>query len=189
MAVLFFRTDTTDFFKEDRGLDDPSQPRMMRLEAELLRDDLTSLGESIRRRIRPDGWVPNAGATATHGITARQCELWGARVNAVLADFMDMVRVASEIVSWAYPFHAGIIDVELRRLKTKPEAWTRGGLKRTCALREASAKWNSGSNIKLPTALEKAGLVIPSDDKLLASIEIMKVLRGLQIPASPAPAV
>mgnify|MGYP000187391953 CR=1 FL=1 len=149
MTICLFRTDTTDLFAEGK------HPRMMRLQAELWSAALRPVA-AMDLLIRPDGWVPNAGASATHGITVRQCELYGTRCTAALAVFMDMVRSAGELVSWPMDFHAGVVNIELRRLGARPDDWTRGGLVRTCLQREASERWNSGKRLKIDQAMTLA---------------------------------
>ncbi len=172
MSVVIFRTDSTDLFAPGKN------PRMMRLQAALFTKTWERV-TNLDALIRPEGWVPNAGATATHGITTRRCDLYGTRARSALSVFMDMVRAAKEVASFSIAFHAGIVDVELRILKAKPEEWKRSGVIKTCIMQKASEKWRDGSPIKIEEAYAAA---FPgwefSGDKFEASIAILKEIRG-----------
>lgn len=166
MSVLVFRTDTTDFFGPGK------QPRMMRLEAKLFSASWVQRG-AMDVLIRPDGWVPTAGANANHGITPRQCELFGVRPKIAMAMFMDMVRSASEIATWMIQFHANIIDIELKRVAAMPPEWKANTLLRTCIGKETSRILNNGKLMKIEDAWN-AIEVDPIPNKLDASIQLLK---------------
>lgn len=169
MSTIVFRTDTTDYFGKGK------EPRMMRLEAVVFSASGKRMGK-MDVLIRPDGWVPNAGANATHGITARQCELFGVRPKIALAMFMDLFRTASEIASWPMKFHKAIIDVELRRAGASPPEWSLPGLKRTCISTETSRILNNGRTLKIDDAWNQVEIdAMPS--KLEASIALLKFVR------------
>lgn len=179
MTILIFRTDGTDLFHNDKPLTDIAQPRAMRISAKLFTSEWRCIA-SLDTLIKPEGWVPNAGAAATHGITVRQCNLYGARPRAAVAVMMDMVRCAKEVAAWGEPYHSGVIDVELLRLGARPDEWLRGGLKRTDILRLAADKLNGGRVMKLPDAVNRMSFDVnftDRDDKLQTSIEILRGLR------------
>lgn len=178
MTLLFLRTDTTGIFNRDRPPSDPAQPRMMRIEAMLVSKKWETVG-AIDMLVRPDGWVPNAGASAAHGITPRQCELYGVRPHAVLACFMDMVRAATEIAAFGLDFHAAVIKRELVLLGGVPDVWVRGGMQRTCVMRLASDKWNSGRTMKLEDAYNRAYPDFPDyGAKMERTVSVLKALRN-----------
>lgn len=174
MTTLIFRCDSTDLFRGQR-VSDPNAPRMMKIEAVLItrKDKLLC---PMAMLIHPSGWVPNAGAAAAHGITVRECELYGVRAKAALACFMDMVRNAAEIAAWSLPFHRGIVDVELHRLDVRQEEWMRAGLKRRCLMQEAGMKWNGGRNLSIEAAAQNT-FEGWHGDKMQSSIDIFRALR------------
>jgi hypothetical protein len=174
--ITVFRTDSTDLFKPGRTIADPQAPRMMRLEARLFSTKWESVG-AIDVLIKPDNWVPNAGATATHGITERMCALYGVRARAALAALVDFVRCSREVAAWGLPFHSGVIDVELHRLRGDASDWKRGGLKRTCIMEMASSKVNMGRPLTLESAWEKQ-YTAPLPAKIEAAITMLKGFRA-----------
>lgn len=173
--ICVFRTDSTDLFK-GKPISDSQSPRMMRLEARLFNNKWDQMG-SIDTLIRPDGWVPNAGATATHGITERQCTLYGIRARAALAVLVDMARASKEIVAFSLPFHSGVVEVEIHRLRAPPDDWKRGGLQRTCLMQVTASKINMGKSLSLEAAwpLMFPDRAMPS--KMDATVEILKEIR------------
>lgn len=174
--ITVFRTDTTDMFRPGRAISDPQAPRMMRLEARLFTMKLEQVA-SIDFLIRPDGWVANAGATATHGITERMCTLAGVRARAALAVLMDFARCSRELVAWGMPFHSGVVDVELHRLRASFDDWKRGGLKRTCLMEFTASKINMGNPISLDAAWAQR-YTAPMPSKIEAAITLLKGFRA-----------
>lgn len=169
MSTIIFRTDTTDYFGKGK------EPRMMRLEAVVFSSSGKRVGQ-MDTLIKPDGWVENAGANATHGITARQCELFGVRPKIALAMFIDLFRTSGEIACWALKFHKSIIDIELKRVAANPPEWNLPGLKRTCISTETSRILNSGK----PMKIEEAWGQVEIDEfpnKLDASIALLAFVR------------
>lgn len=155
MTILIFDVATTGLVHFTKKMTDPAQPRMMAIGAVLYTPQWVEKG-SIDVLVRPEGWTPNAGAAAAHGITTRQCELYGMRQKAVLAMFIDMVRAASEIASYGFDFDAAVIHIELLKLGARPEEWRRGRLQRTCIMTAAAQRYNGGINMKLPDAHKRA---------------------------------
>ena len=177
MTVLLFRTDTTDKYHSDRPIDHPTQCRMMKLEAVLYTSKWVETNR-ISVLMRPDGWVPRAGAEKVHGLTADICEQFGLRPNVAIALFMDMVRSTKEIASWGLPFHSAVINIEINRLKANPpQEWTRRGLVRTDIMALAARKWNNGVNMKIEKAVEALPLPDWNGDKMAASLAILRGLR------------
>lgn len=177
MTTLLFRTESTDLFRGRRPLNDPTMPRMMKIEAVLLHRKTLRIVNEMSVLIQPNGWVPNAGASASHGITVRECELYGVRPKAALVTFMDMVRSASEICAWGLPFHRGIIDVELNRADAQPDEWMRAGLKRTCLMVEAGAKWNNGRAMTLMAAADNT-FEGQEGTKMAMTLNVFRTLRN-----------
>lgn len=181
MTLCIFDLETTGLPKRDKSLTDVSQPHIMQLGAIMVTKNWEEVA-SMQVLIKPEGWSSQAGATAVHNISMRQCELYGIRLKAALAMFMDMVRSSTEIIAYALPFDETLIDIELARLNAAPQEWKRGGLVRTCAMQQAAARWNNGKSMKLTAAYERAtGRAFDQLHRGLsdarAALEIMRALR------------
>lgn len=181
MTMCYFDVETTGLHKPGKSLTDPSQPHVMQLGAVLVSRNWEEVS-SMQVLIKPEGWTSETGATNVHNISMRQCELYGVRIHAALAMFIDMVRAATELLAYALPFDTRLIDIELARLGANPIEWKRGGLTRTCVMQECGQRFNNGKAMKLTAAYKRAtgkefdqlhrGL---SDAR--AAVEIMRAIR------------
>lgn len=151
MSICIFKTETTGLPQRQKPLADLGQPRMVQLAAVLFSPQWDEIN-MMHAVIKPDGWVSNAGAMASHGIPLRRNELYGARQKTALAFFMDFVRGSGELASWMLNFDGFVIDVEMNRINAKSEDWSRGGLKRTSISDLACSKWKNGAPMKMAEA-------------------------------------
>lgn len=90
MTVLFFDTETTGIPLNGVDIEDPRQPRIVQLAAELADDD-GNVMETLSAIIKPDGFdsIP-AGAQKAHGISIERCHDEGRPMKDVLEEFNSM---------------------------------------------------------------------------------------------------
>lgn len=117
MTILFFDTETTGIPRHGVDIEDPSQPRIVQLAAELV-DDAGRVLRSINAIIKPDGFdsIPE-GAQRAHGITIERCHTEGRDMKEVLAEFNDMMMTATRRAAYNISFDKRLLLREYRYYK------------------------------------------------------------------------
>lgn len=90
---LFYDTETNGLFNFKKKFDDPTQPRIVQLAAQLVDSNRKVRGE-LNVLIKPDKWTISADTTAIHGIHTEDCEKYGVPIKQALAMFHALVRGA-----------------------------------------------------------------------------------------------
>lgn len=165
MTITVFAVSTTGLPDMKMGLSYPGQPRLVAMAAILFSTKWEERG-AFHYIVRSEAAVSSADATAVHGVTDRDRELYGVESKLVLASFMRFIRHSDEVAAFNMPFHDFMMDVEMGALQADATDWLRGGLKRTCILQEAGAKHNAGRVMKIEAAHEAAtGLTYSKPEK------------------------
>jgi hypothetical protein len=124
---LFVDTETSDLLKKDRPLDDPQQPWIVSVAAELC-DNQRPI-DFFLRRVRADGRKIKAGAAATHGITSHRAATFGASEIVVLGMLSSFVADAQYVVGHGIvAFDKPIIEGVLMRKGKDARLFSRSGL-------------------------------------------------------------
>lgn len=114
MTILFFDTETTGIPLNGVDIEDPRQPRIVQLAAELTDDDGKVLGQ-VNAIIKPDGFdsIPE-GAQKAHGISIERCHAEGRDMKEVLAEFNDMMMSATQRAAYNISFDKRLLLREYR---------------------------------------------------------------------------
>ena len=90
MKVLFYDTETTGLPDWDKPSEDPCQPRVVQLCAELFDDEAGRVLHALNFIIQADGWTVPDEAAAVHGITTEIALSHGVPMRAVLPLFVSL---------------------------------------------------------------------------------------------------
>jgi len=115
MKVLFYDTETTGLPDWNKPSEDPCQPRVVQLCAELFDDEAGRVLNSLNCIIRPIDWEVPEEAAAVHGITtelARQHGLW---MSCVLPLFNALWRQADIRCAHNESFDMRMLRIEFMR--------------------------------------------------------------------------
>lgn len=115
MKTLFYDTETTGLPNWSAPSEDPSQPRVMQLAAELFDVEAGKTLAVLTTLISPDGWTIPDEITALTGITTAHCEQAGVPMTFVLPTFISMWRRADLRVAHNESFDMRMIRIELMR--------------------------------------------------------------------------
>ena len=115
MKALFFDTETTGLPNWSAPSEDPSQPRVMQLAAELVDTDTNRTLAALTTMIQPAGWTIPDEVAALTGITTAHCEQHGAPMDMVLPVFLDMWRRCDVRVAHNESFDMRMIRIEIMR--------------------------------------------------------------------------
>lgn len=116
MKSLFYDTETTGLPVWDKPSEDPSQPRITQLCAELVDDDTQEVLASLNTLIKPDGWTIPAELEILTGITTAKCEQSGVRIGLALPIFFDMWKRSDQRVAHNESFDMRMVRIELIRV-------------------------------------------------------------------------
>jgi DNA polymerase-3 subunit epsilon len=116
--ILFFDTETTGFFKDHLPVDDPSQPYLVQLAAQLCDESgRVFAGFSLIVNPSSDGspvGIPEA-ASNVHGITNEIAANIGAPLETVLSMFSHLYRRADLLCAHNVEFDKNIIEAAIAR--------------------------------------------------------------------------
>lgn len=113
--ALAFDTETTGLPNWSMPSDDPSQPRVMALAAQLFDDQNGLVLDEMDVLIKPDGWeIPELIANLT-GITTEMCEATGVPMEQALGQFVEMWKLADHRVAHNESFDMRMIRIEIMR--------------------------------------------------------------------------
>lgn len=111
--ALAYDTETTGLIQYKLPSDDPSQPRITQIAADLFNVHTKETVASINFLIKPEGWVIPENVALMTGITTEKCEKYGFPIGDVLPAFMGMVNKASHRIAHNDPFDARMIRIEM----------------------------------------------------------------------------
>jgi DNA polymerase-3 subunit epsilon len=138
--ILFYDTETTGLplFKEPS--DDPRQPHIVQLAAQLVESDTRHTVASIDLTIRPDGWTIPEDVASIHGITTERAQAVGVSESLALMVFLGLWAHAAKRVGHSEAFDARMIRIAIKRYMPSPETadiWK--GTPAECTMKLASA--------------------------------------------------
>lgn len=142
MKAFVFDVETTGLPVWDKPSDDPCQPRIIQICAELFDDRIGTVIAGMNTIIRPDGWVISDEIAALTGITQDAAMEHGIPIDDALPMFMAMWGRAELRVAHNQSFDARMIRIELMRTRAESistpevaEEW-KGGVS-YCTMRNA----------------------------------------------------
>lgn len=161
MADLFlaYDTETTGLPLWKEPSEDPRQPHIVQLTAEL-RDLATGeVVSQMDRIIKPDGWEIPVETSDIHGITTEIAIKNGIPENEAIAEFMRLWGKAQFRVAHNESFDARILRIGLKRFfgEDLGETWSEGPARCTARL--------STSILKLPPTAKQARAFGPNSNK------------------------
>lgn len=162
MKVLFYDTETTGLPDFKARSDDPCQPRVTQLCAELCDDQTGEVLAGLNTLIGPDGWTIPEELEKLTGITTAKCDTFGLPMDMVLPLFIDMWTKADGRVGHNESFDMRMIRIELFRHKAYGEKF--------------ADHWKAGTAF---CTMQKAKPImnLPPSEKMVAS--------GMKGPKSP----
>lgn len=112
---IFFDTETTGLPLFSEPSEDPRQPHIVQLAAELVNLDTREVVEDLNVIIKPNGWESCPEALATHGITTERGLAEGIDEAVALERFLAMWLKAQGRVAHNEQFDARIIRIAIKR--------------------------------------------------------------------------
>lgn len=111
--ILFFDTETTGFLQEKLPVDDPTQPYIVQLAAELCEDD----GEPVAGFsliVDPGVTIPEH-VSKIHGITSDRAAALGVSLEFALSAFTHLYQRSNLVVAHNIKFDRGVIEAAISR--------------------------------------------------------------------------
>lgn len=155
--ILFFDTETTGFFQDRLPVDDPSQPYVVQLAAQLCEDSGEPLA-GISLIVDPCVEIP-VQASNVHGITNEKAKQLGVTLEFAISAFQHLYARADLIVAHNIKFDKGVMEAAIARQYQRVRPITK---KLFCTMETASPI------IKLPPTdrMKAAGFDKPKPPKL-----------------------
>ncbi len=115
--LLFMDTETTGFLNERAPVDDPSQPYIVQLAAQLCEDDgaaVSSFSFIVDPGVSSGVTIPER-ASAVHGITNDRAEKLGVTPKFAIEAFRSLYAHADLVVAHNIKFDKGVIEAAISR--------------------------------------------------------------------------
>ncbi len=135
MKSLIYDTETTGLPDWAKPSEDPAQPRITQISAELVDDDTREVYASFHALIKPDGWTIPAELEQLTGITNAKAEAHGVPMSMALPVFMSLWSRATHRVAHNESFDMRMIRIELMRhadLAQHADTWKKSPAFCTC---------------------------------------------------------
>lgn len=113
--ILFYDSETTGLPLWDKPSEDPTQPRITQICAELVDDDTREVYAALNTLIRPAGWVIPHELEVLTGITTEKCMSVGMPIKTALHAFMAMWRLSALRVGHNESFDMRMMRIEIKR--------------------------------------------------------------------------
>lgn len=114
-TILFFDTETTGLPEFKLPSDDPKQPYVTQLAAELCVEETGETLASMDVMIKPEGWTIPEELQALTGITMDRAERYGVPAEAAMGAFLEMWCNADLRCAHNEPFDARIARIAIMR--------------------------------------------------------------------------
>lgn len=115
-TILIYDTETTGLPKFSLPSDDPSQPHIMQIAAQLCNVDTREVLASMDFLIKPDGWTIPDDVAALTGITTEKAMEFGLPIRTVLPFFLSMWKKATlHRVAHNESFDMRMVRIEIKR--------------------------------------------------------------------------
>ncbi|MGC0155384.1 exonuclease domain-containing protein [Chromobacterium vaccinii] len=133
--ILFYDTETTGLPNWSAPSDDPSQPHITQLAAELVDEDTGDVLDSMDMLIQPDGWTIPDDVAALTGITTERAAEFGVPLAQAMDAFLALWAQVERRIGHNEPFDARMIRIELMRLygDERADEWKAGAAFCTCS--------------------------------------------------------
>jgi DNA polymerase-3 subunit epsilon len=115
MKALIYDTETTGLPDWNKPSEDPSQPRITQLCAELIDDESGEVLAGLHTLIKPDGWTIPPDLEKLTGITTEKAAAVGMHMWLALPVFMAMWERADQRVAHNESFDMRMVRIELLR--------------------------------------------------------------------------
>jgi DNA polymerase-3 subunit epsilon len=113
--IIFYDTETTGLPQWSLPSEDPSQPHITQLAAELFDEDSGTVLAYMDFLIKPEGWTIPADIEELTGITNERANLFGVPIAQVLPIFLDMWKKSTMRVAHNESFDMRMVRIELMR--------------------------------------------------------------------------
>ena len=182
--LLFIDVETSGLLRRDLPPDDPGQPWVISLAAELCDVDGNQLA-IINTAIRANGRTISEGARAVHGVSSRDAGHTGISELAALAVLCgreSFVSQATHLIGHNIDFDVGVIEGVLLRCGREASALRRPGLQTACTMKAATpfckiapAKPRDDGSYKWPSMNECRTMLLgkPANDGLHGALQDM----------------
>lgn len=126
--LLIFDLETSDLLRRDLPLEDPAQPWVVSIGAQLCAMD-GAVRDHFHARIRADGRQVRAGAQAVHGVSSRDAARSGVSETVALGMLIGFAAQATYCAGHGIEgFDRKVVESCLIRLGKDTRMWTRPGL-------------------------------------------------------------
>lgn len=115
MKVLAYDTETSGLPDWSKPSEDPCQPHVVQLCAELFCDETLRVYNRLSVIIRPDGWTVPAEVAAIHGITTDLALAHGLPMPAILPMFLSLWKQADIRLAHNESFDMRMLRIEIKR--------------------------------------------------------------------------
>lgn len=115
MKILFYDVETTGLPEFSKPSEDPCQPRVTQMSAELVDEDTREVYAGLHTIIEPDGWTIPEELEKLTGITNEKALDVGQPMSEVLPLFISMWRRCDVRVAHNQSFDARMIRIEIMR--------------------------------------------------------------------------
>jgi len=117
-TILFYDNESTGLIKYGIPSNDPSQPRVTQLAAQLCVEETGEVLAQIDRIILPEGWTIPEDVAQLTGLTTELALIEGTRMDIVLPEFIEMWKQAGMRCGHNESFDMRMIRIELVRSPT-----------------------------------------------------------------------
>lgn len=114
--ILFYDTETTGLPRWSLPSEDPSQPHITQIAAELVDEDSGLVLAGMNLLIKPDGWVIPDDIAEMTGITTELCEAFGVALGQAMDLFLGLWSRANIRVGHNESFDMRMVRIELMRV-------------------------------------------------------------------------
>ncbi len=175
--LLVVDTETSGLLRDDLPADDPSQPHLVQLGAQLF-DRQGARRANLTTLIKPEGWSIEPQAEAVHGISAQTCQRYGVSVVFALGVLQGLVACSTRVVAHNMNFDRKVIAAAIHRAGGQGLWWSRAGGRMVCTMEAATPvlKLEGKFGHKFPSLAEAmAGLcpAFPFDERHDAEADVM----------------
>ena len=135
MKCLIYDTETTGIPDWNKPSEDPCQPSVTQLCAELLDDDTGEVFAGMNFIIKPDGWTIPPDLETLTGITNEKAQAVGVDMRLVLPVFLSMWQRADQRVAHNESFDMRMVRIEIFRAgmgEVEADKWKAGKAFDTC---------------------------------------------------------
>ena len=115
MKALIYDTETTGLPDWNKPSEDPSQPRITQLCAELIDDETEEVFAGLHTLIKPDGWMIPEDLEKLTGITTAKAQAVGMPITAALDAFLSMWERCELRVAHNESFDMRMVRIEIFR--------------------------------------------------------------------------